>query len=800
MITQNTASVQTTQELSIKIQEQLHSILNKLAELQWICLSAQEGWDIKTDISYLAERARNRQKLEIFSYRSNELCKKVASLTSLTFSLEQQIGWDERISLDILQGLVPEYLERINTVGANVTALLEASPEATVEPPQAALEPVQAEIATEQSQPVAEPPIPYLNLFPPELREALEGLAALTDDGWEAVENKAKTNAKLAQAINHLERAFGKEIASIYIDDEVAAPAPAKDLSNLYIMKLRRRGVKGNEKQRNYLGTAYMASTYACTKSVAIYINSLLEPLRVNHDSLRFYLHMLNACTVHTYHDANYFVPICRDFIADKCPGAKEGKKNLIAAGLLECQEDYIPGEKSKRYRIPFEIQERIIELTLEDLLSDDVELHSDRYDLMKQRKAKDAPRSEYTLDGQKIAELQHNHIKFNSNTTNVFPKVLLCKALKEWRYKYKAMPEDTEEQRTAKLKEKERFISAFNSYKAATVDAGAVNLPNGMAMIRPAYSPQKSGRITMYRGGFQNLPRELQDVAFYFTEYRNFDMVSAQSKIAYQLLKEDGLESAWLKNYIDDPNAKKVHAAACFPDADSDARVKTFKDCLHAYLMGAAVTAPSDKLRTEWEEAWKAKFIDKKPVRPSAIRDILFSLYNTFSKAYEAFARWYSHCLPLINDISAWHKHINLAVAGKVAAPAWLIRNSVQKSQLDKNLGKPSCRNKMGCVDNIDGLKGGNLIREVVPFLLQGAEARFITEAEVIAKDYGIHISLNMHDGFIALVDDDSNLEYKLAEISAKASERSGVQGCLSEKPFKEPKSSVETEPVSFI
>ncbi|BBD59486.1 hypothetical protein NIES2109_22730 [Nostoc sp. HK-01] len=821
-IAQTNASTQINPELSAKLQSQLEALLNKLCELRWICDSAMLGWDINKDSEYFMERVRNIQPLTYINMGRQGLtdptCIYVGSLVTRVLTLKGMIGFDEKFSLGCLQDSVPQYLETINKISAEACELLES----LQNPPAPAPATDEPETVVEQPQPYVEPVKPARRGLSDRVIETIrqmEALANATPEQWERLERLVRTYKVYANALegvqrfhekhpsSELEEFFSKRPAQSQeptetvediddVSDHAVGAAPAADLSNLYIMKLRKRSTKGEEKQRSYLGTAYMASSYVCTKSVAIFINSLLEELRVNHDTLRFYLHMLNASTVHTYHHENYFVPVCRDFIADKCPGAKEGKKSLIAAGLLECQEDYIPGEKSKRYRVPFEIQERIIDLTINDLLSEDIELQSDRYDLMKQRRAKDAPRSQYTLDGQKITDSHHGHIEFNSNTTNVFPKVLLCKQLKAYRAKYKDMPENTLEERIAKLRAREWFVSAFSAYKAGTLDAGAISLPNGMAMIKPAYAPQKSGRITMYRGGFQNLPRELQDVAFYWTEYRNFDMVAAQSKIAYQLLKEDGLESAWLKNYIDDPNAKKVHAAACFPDADTDARVKTFKDCLHAYLMGAAVTAPSDKLRIEWETAWKVKFIDRKPVRPSALRDIVFGLYNTCSGAWEAFVRWYNHCIPLIKDISAWHKHINLAVAGKVNAPTWLVRNSVQKSQLDKNLGKPSCRNKMGNTDPIDGLKGGNLIREVVPFLLQGAEARFITEAEVISEEYGISISLNMHDGFIALVDDDTNLEGKLLEISSKASERSGVVGCLAEKPFKEPKLLFETDP----
>ncbi|ALF55637.1 hypothetical protein ACX27_26795 [Nostoc piscinale CENA21] len=574
---------------------------------------------------------------------------------------------------------------------------------------------------------------------------------------------------------------------------EEPAPHPVEPTSDgetkveeLFIFKLEKPARSANS-SRKYYGDGFLHPSYISTESVAKYINSLLEPLSPNYDSYRFFLHILACTDEYRYANDDCFVPACRNFIEDKVPGARGGKNTLIAAGLIECDGQYIVGTKSLKYRVKPEILETVAELTIADLESDNVE----RYDLCKQKRRPDAPRSIYTLNGKAISPDHHRHIATNSSATVEITqerKRQMFAELRTLRTNYKSMPSLTEEQKVLKLRAKHIFLSTFAAYKALVLESGAVSLPNGKILIKPAYSPQKSGRITMNGGGLQNLPRHFQDILFHSTQYHNIDMQAAQSRIALQLLKEDGLSSAWLEEYTTNPKAKYVHAAACFPDVAEDVRTGYFKDLLHSYLMGATIAPPSDKLKAQWVKSWQAKYVDGKAIGTSAARDVVFAMYTSAEQAYAAYVRWYNHCLPLITDIGAWHKLIELAIAGKAPAPAWLVRNAVKKSTLHKHLGKPSVRNKMGATEDLDGLKGGELIRSLVYFLLQGAEAAYITAAEALLEEYNIKLAANMHDGFICKVEGSSNLESILDEISRRASEISGVGGTLVEKKWNEP------------
>ena len=265
----------------------------------------------------------------------------------------------------------------------------------------------------------------------------------------------------------------------------------------------------------------------------------------------------------------------------------------------------------------------------------------------------------------------------------------------------------------------------------------------------KAAYRVQKTGRIGEIRGGFQNASREMKAAAYEgIANLHNYDLKSSQVNGLIQQFELADLETHWLKDYRDYPNAKQYYSDALGVDID------TWKDCFIALLMGARSIKAGPiyrNLRHYCEETGQ----------PDSTADELLNRFNELTD-------------PLQKQLSRWHR--------------FLLGGYLTTDYAYRYAGKRYLRNPTGkklCVDDLKGNRSG----KVAAFVLQGQEAAFIHWLTLLSCDYDFDVVGNEHDGLITIgtIPD---------EAVNEAATRSGLKhASLSEKPFFTPSSRTQRE-----
>lgn len=228
-----------------------------------------------------------------------------------------------------------------------------------------------------------------------------------------------------------------------------------------------------------------------------------------------------------------------------------------------------------------------------------------------------------------------------------------------------------------------------------------------------------------------------------------NKDLRASQARILIVLLREAGIDPAWLVAYGDSPNAK--HDAAAFVGVPVD----VWKTALYGMLMGARVPSRRQARRSAGEVV-------------QAIRNAV---------APEAFGATYSRFLDytegLRKALAEWHH--------------WLAMVYVSENAVLNNVdGQRYLTNEVGAKVTVEDLAEGGrpwqLRARLAAFLLQGREAALIHTLAASARHYGFEVLSHEHDGLVVL----GEIPAEAVEAAARAARLPMELVDLDTKPFR--------------
>lgn len=291
-------------------------------------------------------------------------------------------------------------------------------------------------------------------------------------------------------------------------------------------------------------------------------------------------------------------------------------------------------------------------------------------------------------------------------------------------------LAEPTEENERKSSTAKHRYLNdlyCFKSIQTRQIEP----LGNGFFVYKPAYASQMSGRISEENGGLQSCRWEMKEAAFSEVErLRNYDLKSSQPSGLIQQFELAKLDTSWLVNYINDPDAKRKYAAAVGISVDC------WKNCLCATMMGALVKAGSKTGSVAEYLAVEAGGDDEKTL---ALLDKYCEVIKLLKVELDKWHTWLLKDYLRIHGISYW-------VKGK----------QYIKNPTGKNL----------CITALKGSRDDKK-RVLAAFVLQGFEAGFIHHLTLLSREYDYEVLSNQHDGLIALGEIPQEAVERAKEIS---------------------------------
>lgn len=199
----------------------------------------------------------------------------------------------------------------------------------------------------------------------------------------------------------------------------------------------------------------------------------------------------------------------------------------------------------------------------------------------------------------------------------------------------------------------------------------------------------------------------------------RNLDLRASQASMLIALLREAGIDPAWLVAYISDSEAKRKAAEAV------GIPVSTWKTVLYGLLMGARVPGRAQARRSRGTIA-------------QAIRDAVPPA--EFGSTY---GRFLDYTAGLREALAEWHTWL---VDEFAAETAW--RNPAD--------GRRYLTNAAGAKVALEdlGAKKWRLQAQLAAFLLQGLEAALMHGLAASAEEYGFRVLSLEHDGLVVAGD----------------------------------------------
>ncbi len=131
------------------------------------------------------------------------------------------------------------------------------------------------------------------------------------------------------------------------------------------------------------------------------------------------------------------------------------------------------------------------------------------------------------------------------------------------------------------------RYINDRTCLRTVCEQVAAVEGDDGFYLYTAAHRAQKTGRFSEIGGGLQSASKEMKLASTLgIPGLYNYDLVSSQVNGLIQEFARFGLDTEWLENYRDDPDAKVKYAELVRVDVD------TWKICLLATIMGSTIAA----------------------------------------------------------------------------------------------------------------------------------------------------------------------------------------------------------------
>lgn len=337
-------------------------------------------------------------------------------------------------------------------------------------------------------------------------------------------------------------------------------------------------------------------------------------------------------------------------------------------------------------------------------------------------------------MNGKKSIKI--NKSQLNDDSRNPYPELIreAMQTIDECVFEYKPVDEHIQELRTERdllawtngmdSPEYNKARKQFNNdlfIRNECLNQDAYEVFPGFIKFTPAYTVSSTGRI---HTPMQNASKEMKRKAFNnVPNLRNYDLRSSQVIGLIQQFKQASLDTSWLENYKDNPQAKYDYADYV------GIPVGIWKQCICALLMGGYVPT---------------KALEQKDSK-SDIRKYIYENCKDELESLEAYGRFIEIVAPLKTEINKWHN--------------WLLEVFVP-SIGSYTKGKLFIKNPTGITLIIDDLpKGKDMWQrkaKVAAFVLQGQEAAFIHHLTKLSKldKYTFKVLQNEHDGLITLGD----------------------------------------------
>jgi hypothetical protein len=496
--------------------------------------------------------------------------------------------------------------------------------------------------------------------------------------------------------------------------------------------------------------SGYIINKYKVIKGQLDYVNSLVGEF--NKDTQHLFKHILVSSLVNL--DWSEWIPVYSGLIKDKLRQASW--KVLEEAGLIEVTEYSIAMHKSREFKVLDKLILKFLELG--QVKAED-RFKGDKYNLFTGKKdnKKQVSRTVDANDNE-YSELVTSSVRIIKESLFNMPEI------KKHIAGLQAKLDDTINIYGVGSKE---YKTAFGQLKAdetwfASIDNNALQIDENLWSYTPVYEVKMSGRIYAIRG-LQCCSREMKAAAYTgVDELRNYDLKSSQVSGLQQQFELAGLDTTWLENYRNNPNAKKEYAAQVGVSVDC------WKSCLCSLLFGASLSRPGKRTAKKM-----AAQIEKNKDKMRAIDTALLNyLYEESGrdevKTLEYLDRFNKVVAPLKEQLDLWHD--------------WLINTWVLKAG---RLGRGSIY-----LDNAAGIKFDytkeskanpewKLKAMLSAFILQGIESAFIHALTVESLKHSYKVVANEHDGLIVIGEIPS-------EAVEQAALRSGLKYCvLEEKPL---------------
>lgn len=494
----------------------------------------------------------------------------------------------------------------------------------------------------------------------------------------------------------------------------------------------------------------YIISSYRVIKSQLDFVNSLLGD--VNEDTRTLFCHILVSVIINI--KKIEWIPVSSTLIKKKIQ--KASWKALEELGLIEVT-DYSHGNGlSREFKVTDVILDHFLELSN---LSPEEIISSTKYNLFTGRK------SDSRLTNQKYDENRNAEpILITSAIDLISQGFFNMKAIEVHLADLKAEENRAAEEHGQYSKEhkkaRARFINDDHCFKAI-LNQSPVRISEEIWCYSPAYKVQMSGRVSHILGGLQSASRRMKAAAYMgIKDLRNYDLKASQVSGLIQQFQLANLDTTWLKDYKNNPNAKKDYANQIGISVDC------WKKCLCAVMFGAYVSSASDKTKGKLKDLEGT--VEGQPKQKlNAVMDSLFEEADGDIELTSDYLIKFNQAIaPLKVELDKWHN--------------WLLKTWVIKMGYVAKDGKRYIKNPTGktlCITDLEKDYPQWKVKAMVSaFILQGQESCFIHNLTLTSLEYNFQVISNEHDGVVTL-------GYIPQEAIDKAAVLSGLEGAILEE-----------------
>lgn len=494
----------------------------------------------------------------------------------------------------------------------------------------------------------------------------------------------------------------------------------------------------------------YIISSYRVIKSQLDFVNSLLGD--VNEDTRTLFCHILVSVIINI--KKIEWIPVSSTLIKKKIQ--KASWKALQELGLIEVTDYSHENGLSREFKVSDAILDHFLELSN---LSPEEIISSTKYNLFTGRKS-DSKLTNQKYDENRNAEPVLITSAIDLIVQGFFNMKAIEVHLADLRAEENKKIEEYGQYSKEHKKARARFINDDHCFKAI-LNQSPVRISEDIWCYSPAYRVQMSGRVSHILGGLQSASRRMKAAAYMgIQDLKNYDLKASQVSGLIQQFKLADLDTSWLEDYKENPNAKKDYAAQVGISVDC------WKKCLCAVMFAAHTSTANNRTKNKLKDLEVTEEGQPKK-KLNAVMDSLFEEANgDIDLTVEYITKFYEAISPLKVELDKWHN--------------WLLKTWVIKMGYIANDGKRYLKNPTGktlCITDLEKDYPLWKVKAMLSaFVLQGQESCFIHNLTLTSIEYKFQVISNEHDGLVTL-------GVIPTEAINKAAALSGLQGAILEE-----------------